>query len=59
VNADRAAFQNAIRDLGIFMEKWPDSLKSLITARHKIESYRDLLLGDKDRNSIKNVISFA
>jgi threonine dehydrogenase-like Zn-dependent dehydrogenase len=59
VNADRAAFQNAIRDLGIFMERWPDALKALITARYKIDSYRDLLLGDKDRNSIKNVISFA
>jgi glucose 1-dehydrogenase len=59
VNADRAAFQGAIRDLGIFLERWPDALKSLITGRYTIDNYRDLLLGDKDRNSIKNVISFA
>jgi glucose 1-dehydrogenase len=59
VNADRAAFQNAIKHLSVFMEKWPDALKSLITGRYKIDSYRDLLLGDKDRSSIKNVISFT
>lgn len=59
VNADRAAFQNAIRDLGIFMERWPDALKHLITGRYRIDSFRELLLGDKDRTAIKNVISFA
>jgi threonine dehydrogenase-like Zn-dependent dehydrogenase len=59
VNADRAAFQNAIRDLSIFLERWPAPLKALITGRFTIDSYRDLLLGDKDRNSIKNVITFA
>ena len=58
VNADRAAFQNAIRDLGVFKQRWPDALKSLITGRFTIDSYRELLLGDKDRSSIKNVITF-
>ncbi len=58
VNADRAAFQNAIRDLGLFMERWPAALKSLITGRYSIDSYQDLLMGDKDRSSIKNVITF-
>ncbi len=55
VNADRAAFQGAIRDLGTFLFRWPDQLKAMITGRFKIESYRDLLLGE--RNGIKNVIS--
>lgn len=58
VNADRAAFQNAIRDLGVFKERWAGALNSTITGRYSVESYRDLLLGSKDRNSIKNVITF-
>lgn len=58
VNADRAAFQSAIRDLGIFQERWPAAIKSLITGRYPVENYRDLLLGDKDRSSIKSVITF-
>ncbi|MBM3835015.1 MAG: zinc-binding dehydrogenase [Verrucomicrobia bacterium] len=55
VNADRAAFQAAIRDLGTFMYRWPAALRSLITGRYSIESYKDLLLGD--RAGIKNVIA--
>ena len=55
VNADRAAFEGAIRDLGIFLKRWPVALRSLITARYKIEQYRDLLLGKA--NGIKNVIA--
>jgi glucose 1-dehydrogenase len=55
VNADRDAFQAAIRDLGTFLYRWPEGLKSLITGRYKIESYRELLLGD--RTGIKNVIA--
>jgi threonine dehydrogenase-like Zn-dependent dehydrogenase len=55
VNADRAAFQAAIRDLGIFLQRWPDALRSLITGRFTIESYKELLLGD--RTGIKNVIA--
>ena len=55
VNADRAAFEGAIRELGIFLKRWPVALRSLITARYKIEQYRDLLLGKA--NGIKNVIA--
>lgn len=55
VNADKAAFQGAIRDLGVFIEKWPTALRALITGRFPIESYRELLLGDK--SGIKNVIA--
>src|SRR5438477_3038298 len=55
VNADREAFEGAIRDLGIFLKRWPVALRSLISARYKIEQYRDLLLGKA--NGIKNVIA--
>jgi glucose 1-dehydrogenase len=56
VNADRDAFQGAIRDLGAFITRWPAELKSLITGRYKIDAYKELLLGD--RTGIKNVIAF-
>jgi glucose 1-dehydrogenase len=57
VNADRKAFQDAIADLGIFMERWPTSLKSLITGRYRMEDYEELLVGEK--SGIKNVIAIA
>ncbi|MBI4657462.1 MAG: glucose 1-dehydrogenase [Verrucomicrobia bacterium] len=56
VNADRPAFQAAIRDLGTFLYRWPEALHALITGRHRIDSYKDVLLGDK--TGIKNVIAF-
>ena len=57
VNADRPAFEAAIHDLGVFMKRWPDSLRAVITGRHSIDAYRELLLGD--RNGIKNVITMG
>lgn len=57
VNADREAFEGAIRDLGIFLKRWPAAVRSLITGRYKIEQYRDLLLGRA--TGIKNVIALA
>jgi len=57
VNADRDAFEGAIRDLGIFVKHWPTAVRSLITGRYKIDQYRDLLLGKAD--GIKNVIALA
>jgi threonine dehydrogenase-like Zn-dependent dehydrogenase len=57
VNADREAFEGAIRDLGIFLKRWPTALRSLITGRYKIDQYRDLLLGKA--TGIKNVIALA
>ncbi len=57
VNADREAFEGAIRDLGIFLKRWPTALRSLITGRYKIDQYRDLLLGKV--SGIKNVIALA
>ena len=57
VNADGPAFAAAIEDLGVFKQRWPAALQSVISGRYPLEGYRDLLLG---RNSgIKNVITIA
>lgn len=57
VNADKAAFQNAIRDLGEFRKRWPKALAKVITARHPVENFRDLLVGKP--SGIKHVIKFG
>jgi threonine dehydrogenase-like Zn-dependent dehydrogenase len=57
VNAGRGTFEDAIRDLGVFMELWPNAVRALITGRYPIEAHRELLLGEAA--GIKNVISFA
>lgn len=57
VNADRPAFQNAIRDLGVFKQRWPKAINSVISGRYPMESYRELLLGKA--TGIKNVITVA
>jgi glucose 1-dehydrogenase len=55
VNADRSAFEGAIRDLGEFKRRWPNTVRSLITGRYKMDSFRELLLGKA--TGIKNVIA--
>jgi glucose 1-dehydrogenase len=57
VNADRAAFQGAINDLGVFLARWPEQIRSVITARHTPDKYKELLLGGN--TGIKNVIRFG
>jgi threonine dehydrogenase-like Zn-dependent dehydrogenase len=57
VNAGRDAFEAAIRDLAVFDRRWPQALRSLITGRHPVEAYRDLLLGRP--SGIKNLIAFS
>jgi threonine dehydrogenase-like Zn-dependent dehydrogenase len=57
VNAGRSAFGAAIRDLGVFMSRWPEAVHSLITGRHPIEDYREVLLGHRPR--IKEVIALV
>ena len=57
VNAGRETFEAAIGDLGVFMERWPDAVRALITGRFPVSAYRDLLLGAP--SGIKNVIRFA
>ncbi len=56
VNADRAAFEGAIRDLGEFQKRWPAAIRAVISSRHKPDDFRDLLTGHA--RGIKNVISF-
>jgi threonine dehydrogenase-like Zn-dependent dehydrogenase len=57
VNAGRETFEDAIRDLGAFMDRWPKATRSLITGRNPVSAYRDLLLGAP--RGIKEVISFS
>jgi threonine dehydrogenase-like Zn-dependent dehydrogenase len=57
VNANREAFQSAISDLQVFVKKWPEAVRTLITQRYPMEQYRDLLLGKP--GGIKNVISIG
>jgi threonine dehydrogenase-like Zn-dependent dehydrogenase len=57
VNASREAFESAISDLGVFMKRWPQATRSLITGRYPMEKYRDLLLGKA--GGIKNVIEIS
>jgi len=56
VNAGREAFESAVRDLGVFLERWPAAVGALITGRHPLDAHRDLLLGRAQ--GIKNVIAF-
>jgi threonine dehydrogenase-like Zn-dependent dehydrogenase len=57
VNAGRDAYEAAIRDLGAFMESWPDATRSLITGRFPLEAYSEQLLGKAQ--GIKNVMAIA
>ena len=56
VNADRAAFENAIADLAEVQKRWPEALAQVITGRFAPEDYEELLVGKA--KGIKNVISF-
>jgi len=55
VNADKAAFESAIRDLAVFKQRWPQALRSLITGRYPIEQAPQLLLGSV--RGMKNIIT--
>jgi glucose 1-dehydrogenase len=57
VNAGRDAFENAVRGLGAFVDRWPQAIRQVITGRYPIESYRDLLLGRA--GGIKNLVALA
>jgi threonine dehydrogenase-like Zn-dependent dehydrogenase len=57
VNADRPAFESAIRDLGVFKQRWPKAISSVISGRFPMDAYRELLLGKA--SGIKNVITVA
>jgi len=55
VNAPPHSFQAAIRDLGTFMQKWPDAVRSMITARFPIEQATHAL--EPGIGGVKNVIA--
>jgi threonine dehydrogenase-like Zn-dependent dehydrogenase len=57
VNAGRETFEAAIRDLGVFMRRWPAAVHSLITGRFPVSAHRELLLGAA--TGIKNVLRFG
>ena len=57
VNAGRDAFDAAIHDLGIFMERWPDAVRAIITGRYQVDKARELLIGKA--TGIKNVLTFG
>ena len=48
-------FEAAIRDVGVFIKRWPETVRSLIT-RYPVEKAPELLLGRA--GGIKNVITF-
>lgn len=56
VNAGKTAHEEAVRNLKVFVSKWPAAVRSLITGRYPIERFADLLLGKP--GGIKNVITF-
>jgi threonine dehydrogenase-like Zn-dependent dehydrogenase len=57
VNAPPHAFQSAIQHLGIFAQRWPETLRSLITARFPLERALDALQIHPD--GVKNVVAVA
>jgi threonine dehydrogenase-like Zn-dependent dehydrogenase len=44
VNAGRDAFEAAIRDLDVFLRRWPEALRGLVTGRFRLDDFRRLLL---------------
>ena len=57
VNAGREAFEAAIRDLGIFRQRWPGPVRALLTGRYPVQAHRELLVGRAQ--GIKNVHTFT
>jgi glucose 1-dehydrogenase len=58
VNASRADFESAIRDLTTFRERWPHAVEALITGRFPIDAYAEQLLA-QPAEAIKNVIAVS
>ena len=55
VNAGLQSFADSISDLGVFLERWPSALRSLITRRFPIDQAAEPLRGMT--GGIKNVIA--
>ena len=56
VNASAEDFETAIKDIGIFHQRWPHALQAMITSHVAPEEAPDLLLGKS--TGIKSVITF-
>jgi threonine dehydrogenase-like Zn-dependent dehydrogenase len=57
VNAPPQAFRSAIQHLGIFAQKWPDTLRSVITGRFPLDRAMDALKSQP--GGVKNVVVVA
>jgi glucose 1-dehydrogenase len=55
VNAGPEAFDNAVRDIGVFAARWPQALRAMITGRFPMEAFHDPVMGKA--GGIKNVIA--
>jgi len=56
VNAGRASFEEGLRDLGSFMQRFPAAVRAMITDRVSLDEARDAVLS---RGGIKSVIKVA
>ncbi len=56
VNAGSEAFASAIKDLNIFINRWPDAVSMLIAGRYSPEQAFELIMGRP--TGIKSVITF-
>ena len=57
VNAGPQAFDNAVRDIGVFAARWPQALRAMITGRYPMEAFHDPVMGKA--GGIKNVIEIS
>jgi threonine dehydrogenase-like Zn-dependent dehydrogenase len=57
VNAPPQAFQAAIQHLGIFAQRWPAALRSVITGRFRLEQALDALKSQP--GTVKNIVAVA
>jgi threonine dehydrogenase-like Zn-dependent dehydrogenase len=57
VNAPPHSFEAAIRDLGTFLQKWPNAVRALITARFPLDEALQPLLNPV--GGIKNLVTIA
>lgn len=57
VNAGPQAFDNAVRDIGVFAARWPQALGAMITGRYPMEAFHDPVMGTA--GGIKNVIAIG
>lgn len=57
VNANKESFEDAIRDLGQFVKRWPEAVRNIISNRFPIERATEPLSGNA--GGIKNVIAVS